>query len=149
VGNWLDANPSMGGRLVQGGHEVANHTAALPKLSPPRWRRDHEVPRRAGPHHQRGQRHLDRLPDDSTAARSDAMKAAGDAGYRGVIGFDVGPFDYKDPGKQAVTTARWPPRSRGRHQPAHGPPRHHRGAPPSSTACSRALHPVTLSTLVG
>lgn len=158
VGNWLDANPSMGGRLVQGGHEVANHTYTHPtfeKLSAATMASEitkcRDVLARTT---NGGGGTWFRLSgtDDGTAAPSAAaMKAAGDAGYRGVIGFDVDPFDYKDPGKQAVID-----RTLAAAQPGSIISLHmgHPGTIEALPAIldglqSRDLHPVTLSTLVG
>jgi peptidoglycan/xylan/chitin deacetylase (PgdA/CDA1 family) len=43
--------------------------------------------------------------DDGTVAPSDVvLDLAGQAGYRTVLGFDVDPLDYDDPGADAVAT---------------------------------------------
>jgi peptidoglycan/xylan/chitin deacetylase (PgdA/CDA1 family) len=108
VGEWLDANPSWGRRLVDAGHEVANHTYTHPSFLalPPlemvdevlRCRevlaRDAGVP---------GTLFRPSGTDDGTAAPpADVLDLAARAGYPTVLGFDVDPFDYQDPGAEVV-----------------------------------------------
>jgi len=109
VGQWLDANPSYAKRLVDGGHELANHTYTHPSfatLSPAAMAEEIT----------RGRDALVRLAGtggryfrpsgtgDGTQRPSDAvLTAAGDAGYPVVLGFDVDPLDYDQPGPDVVT----------------------------------------------
>ncbi|HEY7105593.1 MAG TPA: polysaccharide deacetylase family protein [Acidimicrobiia bacterium] len=108
VGRWLDANPAWAKKLLDGGHELANHTynhLAFASL-PPDQMRDEIV---------RCRDVLERLTgspgaffrpsgtDDGTAPPADeVLDLVGEAGYRTVLGFDVDPLDYEDPGADAV-----------------------------------------------
>jgi peptidoglycan/xylan/chitin deacetylase (PgdA/CDA1 family) len=107
VGSWLEANPAMGARIADGGHEIANHTTTHPPFesltpaqmateiqgcravleqdtgTPGRWFRPSGT---------------DNGIDPPSAA---TLAAAGAAGYT-VIGYDVDPADYRDPGARAV-----------------------------------------------
>lgn len=108
VGEWLAADPSWGRRLVDAGHEVANHTFTHPSfltLAPDVMRdevlrcRD-VLAREAGTP---GTLFRPSGTDDGTVAPPEAvLRVAGDAGYATVLGFDVDPLDYEDPGADAV-----------------------------------------------
>ncbi|MCX7620468.1 MAG: polysaccharide deacetylase family protein [Acidimicrobiales bacterium] len=108
VGSWLEANPSWGRRLLDGGHELANHTFTHPEfamLSPAAMRseivrcRDVLI-RLTG---DGGRYFRPSGTDDGLARPSDeVMAAASEAGYSVVLGWDVDPYDYKDPGPAAV-----------------------------------------------
>jgi len=108
VGNWLDANPSMGKRLLDGHHELANHTYTHPtfeQLSPANMLSEITKCRDAIAKVSGSGGRFFRLSgtDDGTLKPSNAaLLAAATAGYAGVAGFDVDPLDYKDPGSQAV-----------------------------------------------
>lgn len=108
VGDWLDANPAMGQRLTRGRHELANHTYTHPtfeKLSPSVMTTEITRCRDAIAKTQGsgGRWFRPSGTDDGLAQPSAAtLAAAGAAGYEAVIGFDVDPFDYKDPGKDVV-----------------------------------------------
>jgi peptidoglycan/xylan/chitin deacetylase (PgdA/CDA1 family) len=104
VGQWLDANAGVARRILDGGHELANHTYTHPSLgrvaasqvaqeitkcrdtlrahvgSPGRWFR----------------------PSGIDVPGSTILAAAADAGYHTVVGFSVDPRDYQDPGAAAV-----------------------------------------------
>ncbi len=107
VGNWLDTNPSMGRRLLDGRHELANHTYTHPtfeQLSPAAMATEITKCRDAITKVSGSGGRFFRLSgtDDGTAAPSPAaLAAAAKAGYE-VAGFDVDPLDYKDPGSKAV-----------------------------------------------
>jgi peptidoglycan/xylan/chitin deacetylase (PgdA/CDA1 family) len=109
VGNWLAANPDWGKRLVDAGHEVANHTYTHPSsfaaLSPDAMTdeivRCREV--LAGLTGSPGRYFRPSGTDDGTARPSDlVLERAGSAGYPIVLGFDVDPLDYDDPGPDLV-----------------------------------------------
>jgi peptidoglycan/xylan/chitin deacetylase (PgdA/CDA1 family) len=108
VGNWLDANPSWGKRLVDAGHEVANHTFTHPSfLSLSRDAMLDEVVRcRDVLARDAGTPGVFFRPsgtDDGTVPPPDVvLSVAAEAGYATVLGFDVDPFDYDDPGTDAV-----------------------------------------------
>ncbi|MFL6240242.1 MAG: polysaccharide deacetylase family protein [Actinomycetes bacterium] len=106
VGTWLSANPTMATRILDGGHELGNHTyhhlamrrlsatqafdeidrcaATLRALSgsPGRWFRPSGTPR----------------------ATSTILRAAAKAGYQTSLAYDVDPRDYQDPGADAVVS---------------------------------------------
>jgi peptidoglycan/xylan/chitin deacetylase (PgdA/CDA1 family) len=108
VGNWLAANSSWARKLQDAGHELANHTqthpnfaslsedAMLREISLCRdllWEFGNDIGRYFRPSG----------TDDGTARPSDKILAvAGKAGYATVLGWNVEPFDYQDPGEDAV-----------------------------------------------
>jgi len=105
VGTWLDANPRMAARVLAGGHELGNHTQRhLSDLA--------EQPERvAESEFAAVATTLTRLTGSPGAfARPSAMRhgtpavlaAAGRAGYRRVLSYDVDPEDYRDPGADAI-----------------------------------------------
>src|SRR5262249_33424523 len=109
VGDWLDANPTFAKKIVDGGHELANHTYTHPSflsLSEDAMRdeivRCRDVITRltgAPPTFFRRSG-----TDDGTAQPPQVvLDVAGAAGYPTVLGFDVDPLDYQDPGAAAVT----------------------------------------------
>ena len=109
VGDWLDANPEMAKRIADGGHEFANHTYTHPSFL--RLSRDAQlgevvrcrdvlVRLTGGP----GAAFRPSGTDDGTASPGEqVLTVAAEAGYGTVLGFDVDPFDYDDPGAAAVT----------------------------------------------
>jgi peptidoglycan/xylan/chitin deacetylase (PgdA/CDA1 family) len=108
VGDWLDANPDMAARIADGGHEFANHTYTHPTFGDlSREGMLDEVVRcrdvltrlTGGP----GQFFRPSGTDDGTTSPGDqVLGVAAEAGYRTVLGFDVDPLDYDDPGVDAV-----------------------------------------------
>jgi peptidoglycan/xylan/chitin deacetylase (PgdA/CDA1 family) len=109
VGRWLDANPSWAGELRDAGFELANHTYTHPDsgaltagaLEADIARcRDVLVRLTGSP----GRFFRPSGTDDGTSTPGPSiMAAAAAAGYPDVVGFDVDPFDYRDPGTAAVT----------------------------------------------
>jgi peptidoglycan/xylan/chitin deacetylase (PgdA/CDA1 family) len=109
VGNWLDANPTWAKKITDAGHELANHTYSHPSfltlshdamLDEVVRCRDVLVRLSGSP----GEFFRPSGTDDGTAALPDAVLAvAAEAGYKTVLGFDVDPHDYEDPGAGAVT----------------------------------------------
>ena len=108
VGDWLDANPGWAKKITDAGHELANHTYTHPSfLTLSRDAMLDEIVRCRDVLEQ-----LSGSPaaffrpsgtDDGTAALPDVvLDVAGEAGYRTVLGFDVDPHDYADPGADAV-----------------------------------------------
>jgi peptidoglycan/xylan/chitin deacetylase (PgdA/CDA1 family) len=108
VGNWLEQHPDWAARLVDAGHELANHTYSHRTFA-----------RLAGADMAaevtRCRDLLDAAPGtharlfrpsgtaNGTDRPSDAvLAAAGNAGYATVLGYDVDPADYRDPGSSAV-----------------------------------------------
>jgi peptidoglycan/xylan/chitin deacetylase (PgdA/CDA1 family) len=109
VGEWLNANPTWADKITNAGHELANHTYTHPSfLTLSRDAMLDEIVRCRDV--------LERLSgsptkffrpsgtDDGTAALPDVvLDVAGEAGYKTVLGFDVDPHDYDDPGATVVT----------------------------------------------
>jgi peptidoglycan/xylan/chitin deacetylase (PgdA/CDA1 family) len=108
VGDWLDANPDMAKRIADGGHEFANHTYTHPsflelsrdaQLGEVTRCRDVLVRLTGGP----GGAFRPSGTDDGTVSPGDqVLSVAAAAGYTTVLGFDVDPLDYDDPGAAAV-----------------------------------------------
>jgi peptidoglycan/xylan/chitin deacetylase (PgdA/CDA1 family) len=108
VGQWLEANPSYATRLVDGGHELANHTNTHPgfaSLTPAAMadeiaRCRDVLARLTG---NGGRFFRPSGTGDGTQRPADAvLAAAGNAGYPVVLGFDVDPLDYDQPGPDVV-----------------------------------------------
>jgi peptidoglycan/xylan/chitin deacetylase (PgdA/CDA1 family) len=104
VGTWLAANPHVADRILSGGHELGNHT-----LHHRPMRLMHESAAYAeivG-----GQSEVLRFsanpswfrPSGTPHASRAILAAAGRAGYRTSLSFDVDPADYTDPGASVVT----------------------------------------------
>ena len=107
VGQWLEQNPTMAKRIIDGGNELANHTYTHPTLG-----------RVARPgvaaEITKCRDVLVRLvgtnggwfrPSGVEGVPSQLiLDEAGAAGYRTAVGFDVDPLDYTDPGADAVVT---------------------------------------------
>jgi peptidoglycan/xylan/chitin deacetylase (PgdA/CDA1 family) len=108
VGSWLDANPTWAKKLLEAGHELANHTYTHPaflSLSPEAMR--DEIARcRDVIVHLTGYPGVFFRPsgtdDGTTTPPADVLDASAAVGYRTVLGFDVDPLDYTDPGADAV-----------------------------------------------
>jgi peptidoglycan/xylan/chitin deacetylase (PgdA/CDA1 family) len=104
VGRWLAQHPAFARRILAGGHELANHTYTHPALG--------RLDRASVAREVRGcQAVLRRLtgsggrwfrPSAMTVPTPLVRAEAGAAGYRVVVGFDVDPHDYADPGATAV-----------------------------------------------
>jgi peptidoglycan/xylan/chitin deacetylase (PgdA/CDA1 family) len=99
----------MAKRIADGGHEFANHTYTHPsflqlsrdaQLGEVIGCRDVLVRLTGGP----GVAFRPSGTDDGTVSPGDqVLSVAGEAGYTTVLGFDVDPLDYDDPGAAAVT----------------------------------------------
>jgi peptidoglycan/xylan/chitin deacetylase (PgdA/CDA1 family) len=108
VGQWLDANPSWARRLLDAGHELANHTYTHPtfaSLSPSAMTdeidRCRDLLVRLG-----GTPGVAFRPsgtaDGTTVPSPAVLDVAGRAGYQTVLGFDVDPLDYARPGVDEI-----------------------------------------------
>jgi len=104
VGDWLDQNPSMGSALVASGHELANHTYTHPSLTTvSRAVVAQEIARGADAlQRHTGTRGRFFRPSGTETSTTAINEEAGAAGYAVVLGFDVDPLDYQDPGAGAV-----------------------------------------------
>lgn len=104
VGTWLDQQPAMAERVLRGGHDLGNHTLHhYPMRTLGRVEALHEV---------RGCADVLRRLTGSTGRWFRASgtqhttalirRAAGEAGYRTCLSYDVDTLDYQDPGAPAV-----------------------------------------------
>jgi peptidoglycan/xylan/chitin deacetylase (PgdA/CDA1 family) len=109
VGSWLDAHPDWAPRLRAAGLELANHTYSHPSsgdlsaaaLAADIARCRDVLTRLTGAP---GRFFRPSGTDDGTATPEPSiMSAATTAGYPEVIGFDVDPLDFRDPGVAAVS----------------------------------------------
>ncbi len=105
VGTWLQQYPAVADRILRGGHELGNHTL-------------HHRPMRlmdestAYAEIVGGQRLVHGYtasptwfrPSGTPHATPHILAAAGRAGYRTSLSFDVDPADYTDPGSSAVVS---------------------------------------------
>ncbi|MGW4380805.1 polysaccharide deacetylase family protein [Kitasatospora sp. NPDC004531] len=105
VGSWLDEQPQMAQRILDGGHELGNHTQNHLDISAlrPEQARD-EIAQCA--------ERLERLtgsigrwfrPSAAQFATRMVKEQAQQVGYQHILSFDVDPLDYTDPGPDAVT----------------------------------------------
>ncbi len=157
VGDWLEANPDMAKRIADGGHEFANHTYTHPSfLELDRQAQVVEVVRcrdvlerlTGGP----GAAFRPSGTDDGKASPGEQiLSVASEAGYATVLGFDVDPLDYQDPGADAVTQRTLAAVHPGAIVSLHFG---HAGTVQAMPAIldgleARNLTPVTISTLLG
>ena len=108
VGEWLDANPDWAARLTDAGHELANHTYTHPTfgdlddaaMTDEIVRCRDVLVRLTGS----GGRFFrtSGTADGTTPPAEVVLELAGTAGYPIVLGFDVDPLDYQDPGVETV-----------------------------------------------
>jgi len=104
VGEWAATETALLRRLLADGHELANHTWSHRSLADlPRAEMDREIVRcsdvlatiNGGP-----VRFF--RPSAIEVPTDEILAAAGAAGYRVSLGYDVDPLDYTDPGAAAV-----------------------------------------------
>jgi peptidoglycan/xylan/chitin deacetylase (PgdA/CDA1 family) len=105
VGTWLIDNPSIAARIMDGGHDLGNHTLhhrAMRTLSAAET--STEIAGCA--------RELTRLtgsigrwfrPSGTPRATQRILHAAAALGYRNSLAYDVDPRDYQDPSASAIT----------------------------------------------
>jgi len=107
VGQWLDANPTMAGRIRADGHELANHTYTHPSLGQlGRTGVASEIARcRDVLAQQSGSAGRWFRPSGIETPTQLMLDEAGAAGYPTVVGYDVDPLDYTDPGAAAIVRA--------------------------------------------
>jgi peptidoglycan/xylan/chitin deacetylase (PgdA/CDA1 family) len=104
VGSWLEANPQIAGTILSQGHELANHTFTHPALgSVGRARLRSEIVRcRDVLARQTGSGGRWFRPSGVARPTAAMLEEAGIAGYATIVGYDVDPLDYQDPGAAAV-----------------------------------------------
>ncbi len=106
IGSWLEANPSIAPALAADGHALGNHTnshGTLLRL--PAAQAFTEIQRCADVLERFfGTRGLWLRPSGTEVSSTTGVvnEAAGRAGYPVVLGFDVDPHDYQDPGAAAI-----------------------------------------------
>ena len=107
VGVWLDAYPRMARRVLDGGHELGNHTQTHGDIGA-------MPPAEAAAEIEECARRLERLtgsrgrwfrPSRARLATDRVIRLARRAGYPHVLSYDVDPLDYTDPGADAVRAA--------------------------------------------
>jgi peptidoglycan/xylan/chitin deacetylase (PgdA/CDA1 family) len=107
VGTWLDAEPAMARRVLDGGHDLGNHTQHhLPMrelAAATAFREVHECAQQL--------RRLTGSPGElfrpSGTQHTTAVirAAAGRAGYASCLSYDVDSLDWTDPGPDAIVRA--------------------------------------------
>ncbi len=106
VGSWLDGNRALASAILDGGHDLGNHTwSHLPmrRLSSAEARR--EVSRAAALLTSlTGSRGSWFRPSGTPRSTGTIRRAAAASGYHRCLGYDVDPLDYTDPGSALVTS---------------------------------------------
>ena len=152
VGTWLDANPTVARRILDAGHELANHTYTHPALATVSHAQlDAEVTRCRDALVRHAGRPGAWFRPSGIAVPTDTMiEAANAAGYATCVGYDVDPRDYQDPGADLVRS-----RTVAAVRPGSIVSLHtgHKGTVDALAAildelARRALTPVTVSTLL-
>ena len=157
VGSWLAANPSMAKRLVDGGHELANHTYTHPSFSTlsPAAMSDEIVRTRDLLLQLTGKPGAYFRPSGTAngidAPSAAALAAAGSAGYPITLGYDVDPLDYQDPPAATITQRTLGAATAGSIVSLHFNHPNTIAALPAilDGLSSRGLTPVTVSKLLG
>ena len=104
VGTWLDAYPQLAKRVLDGGHELGNHTQHhinISALSPNGAYAEIEACA-ARLRRLTGSQGRWFRPSQAQHATAHVRAAAVRAGYLDVLSYDVDPLDYTDPGPGAV-----------------------------------------------
>jgi len=104
VGTWLEQQPDMARRILDAGHELANHTYTHPSLARvDRAGVAREITRCRDVLAQLSGSGGEWFRPSGIDHPTDLMlEEAGRAGYRVSVGYDVDPHDYQDPGADAV-----------------------------------------------
>jgi peptidoglycan/xylan/chitin deacetylase (PgdA/CDA1 family) len=104
VGTWLDAYPQLAKRVLDGGHELGNHTQHhinISALSPNAAYAEIEACA-ARLRRLTGSQGRWFRPSQAQHATAQVRAAAVRAGYLDVLSYDVDPLDYTDPGSAVV-----------------------------------------------
>jgi peptidoglycan/xylan/chitin deacetylase (PgdA/CDA1 family) len=157
VGTWLEDNPDLAARFAHDGHEFANHTYTHPTFpSLDRAAMTAEVTRcrdvlarvtGSGGRFFRPSGTSNGTDDPGAAARD----VAGASGYPTIVGFDVDPADYADPGSASVVARTVQALQPGSIVSLHFGHQNTIDALPAILAAldARRLQSVVLSTLLG
>jgi peptidoglycan/xylan/chitin deacetylase (PgdA/CDA1 family) len=105
VGQWLDEEPGIASRILDGGHDLGNHTyrhLTMPGLSAAT---DYSEILRCAAVLRRLTGSAGRWfrPSGTDHASATILAAAARAGYSTSISYDVDPLDYDDPGATTIT----------------------------------------------
>jgi peptidoglycan/xylan/chitin deacetylase (PgdA/CDA1 family) len=107
VGQWLEQNPGLSGKILAGGHQLANHTYTHPSLGQlGRAAVAREITRCRDVLVAQSQSTGDYFRPSGVASQPSTLilEEAGQAGYATSVGFDVDPLDYTDPGSSAIVS---------------------------------------------
>jgi peptidoglycan/xylan/chitin deacetylase (PgdA/CDA1 family) len=104
VGSWLDAQPEMARLILDGGHEIGNHTqnhADISAMSP------HAAYAEIAECAERLRKLTGSIgtwfrPSRTSHANATVRAQAAKAGYHGCLSYDVDSLDFQDPGPDAV-----------------------------------------------
>ena len=104
IGQWLAGEPTMARQILDGGHELGNHTwshQTMPRLASPKARSEVD---RAAVELRRltGSRGRWFRPSGTPHSTPVIRAAAVAAGYGACLAYDVDPMDHADPGPGAV-----------------------------------------------
>jgi peptidoglycan/xylan/chitin deacetylase (PgdA/CDA1 family) len=107
IGQWLAEQPQVAKLVLDGGHDLGNHTwshQTMPRLAPAAITT--EVDRAAAQlRAQTGSAGRWFRPSGTPHSTPQIRAAAVAAGYGACLGYDVDPLDYTDPGPAAITRA--------------------------------------------
>jgi len=105
IGQWLEAEPGLARRILDGGHELGNHTYTHPDTSAlTRGQLRREFARcRDVLVRQTGEPGVAVRAPENDLPVAKVEYAAADAGYASVVGWDIDPQDFFDPGADLVT----------------------------------------------
>jgi len=105
VGTWLAQRPSYARRILTAGHDLGNHTWTHPVLADDdaQQTREEIVRCRNLLHRLTGDGGRWFRPSGTQFATPLMLREAGAAGYGVVLGYNVDPLDYTDPGAATVT----------------------------------------------
>ena len=152
VGNWLAVNQALGRRILAAGHGLANHTYTHPDLAAlsstgveQEFAKARDVLVQVS-----GSNGGYARPSQMNRSTPLVRAAAGAAGYRTVVAFDVDPSDYLDPGASLVISRTLAAVQRGSIVSLH---LGHAGTVQALPAildglATRGLTPVTVQTLL-
>ncbi|MER5639814.1 polysaccharide deacetylase family protein [Kitasatospora sp. NPDC002227] len=104
VGTWLDQQPAMARRILDGGHELGNHTQNHLDISTMAPQQAHDEIAQCAQRLQKLTGSIGRWFRPSAAQYANAMvrQQAKLVGYQHCLSFDVDPRDYSDPGADVV-----------------------------------------------
>ncbi|WP_404869916.1 polysaccharide deacetylase family protein [Kitasatospora griseola] len=105
VGSWLDEQPQMARRILDGGHELGNHTQNHLDISAMRPDQAREEIAQCAQRLERLTGSMGRWFRPSAAQYATQMvkDQAQQVGYQHILSFDIDPLDYTDPGADTVT----------------------------------------------